>query len=1210
MASEIKVSYESFNGGISDFDSESGGIPNSYAFGRSVDTRSNPRTLSILPRTVKESGTVIQDLPLWAESYSTDIYFYGNVGKIYKRTSTPVYSLLRTVSNSHGNGLVYSAEDNFLYYTQDKAIGRYGPLNSASPTFTDDFLGAQGGVPLNTNSLDLESSSSQYASRADTTSLSITGNIAIEAQIKPESLPTVGNTMVFASKWDESGTTRSYKFDMAAVSGYFGDGSDSSLTISADTTEAPIDSAATATSGSTSISATNASFTAGQQIFLHQTQGTGVGTWQRLTIQGYTAGTITTIETITANYVTGAQVRVLKQYTDVTINSGKTYTAKAWNGTVGGILAFLASGTVTVTGNITASGKGFRGGAGASSANTYGVQGESVSGTGTAITSANSSAGGGGAGFANQGGGGGGGAGHSTVGTAGSYGENPPLIGGDAGTTSADTADLTTMIFGSGGGGGGVGDGVITPGDGGAGGGIVFITGATLVVSGSVTANGANGLNTAGDQGPGGGGAGGSTLLKSQIATLGSNLTVASGGTGGSGNMFGPFHTTMGGNGGDGRIHLDYYTSYTGSTTPTLDFAQDSNLVTTTTYRLRLLLSSTGLNSEILQKDVNVITSVWQDVGVSWVASTHIATFYLNAVSLGTITGTLGAIHDNTSRFAVGASYNGAGSAANFYDGLIDEVRLFNMPRSATDFLLGLNTQIATNTPGLVAYYKFNGDYSDSTTNTNTLTATNSPVFSSDVPYPSPTTRLDIDQQDTTVGHTYTVPVAISEATVDQKTFTPARDPQKSIAVLVAAVGSGNWTLTVHDQYNNVVAQKTVSNGMMTTGYYEFIFSSVWRPLTGFTQEYHFHLTSTVADGTVTTGTDDDLETVSYRTYYQFLVEDVAWHPGARFLNFLVFGNERYVAVYDAPLYEPNQIVLQAGLRVRCFALWREYLAIGVMRGNDLSGSGRIYFWDGAAPTFNTFIEVPQGGINTMLSDRGKLYVWAGPQAQQLVYQGGDSADKLKDIPLLENTATAEIYPQGVCMWDSLVRYGLAGSSTSMNIQRGVYTYGSVNLRYPDSLTYDYPISTGTLSSTTLNMGVTVVTGSKLLIGWQDNISYGVDNVSASNDPFPTATIEFFIENNGATWKEKQTVEMIANFNALNVGEIINTKYKEDDDTNWTTNQNIPNTGEVVTRQLTGSGRYHQIQMAIDLSTSGSTTPYLNSGLIVANANSSEERNG
>ena len=59
----------------------------------------------------------------------------------------------------------------------------------------------------------------------------------------------------------------------------FGDGSDGNLTISTNTTDTPIDSSCSGTSGTKSLSATNTSFTAGQIILIHQTRGTGVGAW-------------------------------------------------------------------------------------------------------------------------------------------------------------------------------------------------------------------------------------------------------------------------------------------------------------------------------------------------------------------------------------------------------------------------------------------------------------------------------------------------------------------------------------------------------------------------------------------------------------------------------------------------------------------------------------------------------------------------------------------------------------------------------------------------------------------------------------------------------------------------------------------------------------------------------------------------------------------
>src|SRR3990167_8332698 len=244
MAKDNVKSLEKFIGGIADFEVE--GLPNSFAFGRSLDVRTNPKRVTILPRTIKESGTVIADLPKWADTYPStlDTYIYGAAGKIYLRTSAGSTSLLRTVANSNGNGLVYSPDDDFLWYASDKLIGRYGPL-AGTESFVDDYFGSQGGVPLNTHSVDFEASSSQHAARADTASLSITGDLAIDMQINPESLPASGAYQALVAKWDESGVLRSYRFDIAGVSGYFGDGSNSALTISANTTEAPTHSPAT-----------------------------------------------------------------------------------------------------------------------------------------------------------------------------------------------------------------------------------------------------------------------------------------------------------------------------------------------------------------------------------------------------------------------------------------------------------------------------------------------------------------------------------------------------------------------------------------------------------------------------------------------------------------------------------------------------------------------------------------------------------------------------------------------------------------------------------------------------------------------------------------------------------------------------------------------------------------------------------------------------
>lgn len=1181
----VVPSYTNASGGISDYPKNA--ADNEYAFGRSIDHRTDPYQITILPKTAKESGSVILGLIKDGDLVNTDTYLYDDLGNIYKRTSAGSHSLVRSVASSSGNGMVYYTEDGYLYYTTDKGIGRYGQIGGSTPTWVDDFLIAQGGVPLNTNCLDLESGSTQYASRADTASLSITGDLAIEAYVKFESLPTAGNSMVIASKWDIDSNKRSYKFEIYAASGYFGDGGDGALTISSNTTEAPIDSACTGTIATTSLSATNINFAAGQKILIHQTQGTGAGTWQKNEIASYTAGTITLTTALNATYGTGAQVRVLKEYTNVTINSGITYTAKAWNGTVGGILAFLANGTITVTGSISAAGKGYRGGAGGGGTASA-TQGEGTTGTGTTSTAANGTGGGGGAnctGAPSYALGGGGG--YATVGTTGEvFGLSG--TGGTYGGTIGG-ADLNASLFFGGGGGGEVerdGSGSLTAGAaGGNGGGIVFIAGTTVTVSGSITANGAAG--SIGDGGvAAGSGAGGAVFIKcGGVATLGTTLITATGATGA----------------GNGRVHLDYYTSYTGTTSPTLNYAQDNSLLTNITYQLRLGLSSDGTAEEYLQRNSTIVTGTYFHLAVSWDASAHEAEFMQDAVSLGTMSGAVTSLNDNASKFGVGADFNGA-TPRSLLDGLIDDVRVWNTERTVTQIYNNKDVEINAGTAGLVAYYQFDATADDSTSNANNLTLSGSPSYSTDVPFASPTTRQDLDQSLDTSGQVFALATSISEAAGSKQSFVPNKDPQKSVEINISDTGDdSDWTLTVHDSLNRVIASKTYTHAELRTGDFEFTFDDVWRPIIGAT--YHFHLTATTTTGApaVVTTTNADLDTADFHTYYQILVED-DYHPITQFLNFTVIGNERYVAKYAADgTYEPHKLVFPSGWRVRCFAFWRNYIVIGFWKGTNIydTDQGAFALWDGKSDTYNEFYYLPEGAVNAMLGAKGVLYIWAGYHGDMLEYRGGDYAIIKKSVPKMANDKYIEIFPKAVSMWDGLIRWGIAGNSDSAVVERGVYTWGTKDEKIAESLTYDLPISTGNRAATNIQIGFVFPVEKKLLIGWKDNVSYGVDVVDPTGNPFTTATIEKDIKDYGAVWKEKNALLLRADFEPLLTGESVKLKYRLDRATNWTEGATdnesgyAQTAGDTYARLNIPNGNYKELEIACDLATSVSTSPTL-----------------
>lgn len=332
----------------------------------------------------------------------------------------------------------------------------------------------------------------------------------------------------------------------------------------------------TGTSGNTSGTvidawAFNTTFTFnGDYVLIHQSGGTGSGNWELNVI---TSGVPSSGGTSTLNlkyplqntYTTGCQIVKCPQFTDITFDAGTNITQKNWDSFKwGGIIAFFCSGKTTIAGNLYTSSLGFAGGEGRDFGSTA-FTGWNTGNDGLQQTTASNNGGGGGDGDNGAGrGASGGGGGSYTAGGAGGT-EGGGAAGGGAGNVTATTSELTLTVFG-GGGGGGSRTGSGTYPRGGFGGGSIFIFTKDIEITGSLTSDGGNG-NVSGDGG-GGGGAGGTVLIKSITATLGTTKVTAVGGAGG----------YQGGAGGTGRIHLDYASSYTGTTNPTLSATQDSSL--------------------------------------------------------------------------------------------------------------------------------------------------------------------------------------------------------------------------------------------------------------------------------------------------------------------------------------------------------------------------------------------------------------------------------------------------------------------------------------------------------------------------------------------------------------------------------------------------------------------------------------------------------
>jgi hypothetical protein len=260
----------------------------------------------------------------------------------------------------------------------------------------------------------------------------------------------------------------------------------------------------------------------------------GAGRWEFARLESVGTGVLNlTAPLVSAFSFPGTQVVRVPEYISVHVLPSASLMAPPWNGSSGGVLAFLATDFVLNQGVISADNAGFRGGVFAVTATrvtgctelnqseaTGGAQkGEGVFSAVAAAPTHGYGALGNGAGGGNCEDGGGGGGGHGGVGGKGGFTtstDGARDVGGRGGL-ALRYSPLKRMVFG---GGGGAGAGNTPTGggkggtSGGAGGGIISIRARDFQGSqGVIHANGGTAADSASD-GAGGGGAGGHITLR------------------------------------------------------------------------------------------------------------------------------------------------------------------------------------------------------------------------------------------------------------------------------------------------------------------------------------------------------------------------------------------------------------------------------------------------------------------------------------------------------------------------------------------------------------------------------------------------------------------------------------------------------------------------------------------------------------------------
>jgi hypothetical protein len=382
----------------------------------------------------------------------------------------------------------------------------------------------------------------------------------------------------------------------------------------------------------------------------------------------------------------------------------------------------------------------------------------------------------------------------------------------------------------------------------------------------------------------------------------------------------------------------------------------------------------------------------------------------------------------------------------------------------------------------------------------------------------------------------------VEGSTVQLRYFQTDIQPTVQIGVYIVAKGTGDWTMTVHDGLANDLGTNTITNANLVSGAINYFNFTPIQMNVGpnNAQTYHFHVTSTVADGTISSSVANDMSTADMVLYADRLVSSTnGIHPMQTFQQFETIGNGRYLSVWE-PLGEPTpsnaawlrqKLSFPPGYEVCGLAVFNEYLVIATERvttGDNTPQDGIIFYWDGLADTYNYFTKIPEGSPEGIHEYENVVYYVAGGNWYAITSVAA-TPSKIRRMPGSENVYTSSNAKTRLYPYAATTRYGIQlvgwpSTTTNTSIQYGVYSWGKVDYSFPNAFGYSYILSTGSQAKTDTNnltIGMVKNFGNIMHISWRDGDAYGVDVIDASSTPAPYAFWESLIFDNGYVTKQK-----------------------------------------------------------------------------------------
>lgn len=484
----------------------------------------------------------------------------------------------------------------------------------------------------------------------------------------------------------------------------------------------------------------------------------------------------------------------------------------------------------------------------------------------------------------------------------------------------------------------------------------------------------------------------------------------------------------------------------------------------------------------------------------------------------------------------------------------------------------------------------------------------------------------------------------LNETAGNVRYFQSDIEPLNKQGVFVVAKGTGDWTLTLHDGLNNVLATTTITNASLNNNsinYFNFTNApngQVRIYVSPNARTYHFHLTSTVADGTVASSATNDLSTCDLEIWADRLVQtNNGLHPMGRFLQYEIIGNGNYLSAWEPLSPDPtndewlrHRLTFPEEYEVCGVAFTNEFTVIAAEKNTNLNTSlpqmGQLFFWDGIDPTYNYNVPIPEGSPQGLHTYQNIVYYYAGGDWYAISSPVTEPV-KLRSMPGSDTEFSGASSPITVYPYAATVRRGIhlmayPSVTTNPNINFGVYSWGAIDKNYPQSFGYSYLISTGSQNYTAQNnlqIGMVQSFGDLLHISWRDTTSggYGIDVITNASKPVPYAKWQSLVIDGGYVAKPKTGYYMecyydIPSGSSIKLGYSINRG-------DFTTSEVYTSTdlwqGQIGYARLgitsDDGGRFSEIQAQIEVTndTTVTTSPIIYMVSIIYDSNQEESLN-